>query len=251
MNRKTVYRLISVLFAVIAFVSILLYMASRKSPDPLPVSVSEETSQSISGNGDSEEEEYVSPIDFEALKKESSDIYAWINIPGTKVDYPVLSHEGDEDYYLRRDIYGNYLFRGSLYTQSSYNRLDFSDRVVIIYGHNMTDGTLFGDLQRIYSNEETFREYPEFTIYLPDRELDYEVIAGIPFSDWHIMEMYNRFEEEDNVKEFLNYCMNVHDLKAVKLSGYRPTGTEHLVILETCQYNNYDERFIVVGRLKE
>ena len=197
----------------------------------------------------SEQTEYVSPIDFDYLKGESSDIYAWITVPGSKVDYPVLSHEGDEDFYLRRDIYGKYSFAGSLYTQSGYNKSDFSDRVTIIYGHNMTDETYFGGLQRIYSDPELFEENNTFTIYMPDRELHYEVIASLPFGDRHVIRLYGGFTEDRDVVEFLDYAFSVNSPIANHKRDFEYTGAEKLVILQTCQYPDYSQRYLTVGML--
>ena len=196
-------------------------------------------------------EPYLSPIDFEYWQGESSDIYAWVKVPGTQVDYPVLRNEEDPDYYLRKDIYGNYLFAGSLFTESSYNGDDFSDRMTIIYGHNMPDGSMFGELQYTYSYYDSFTENNEIFVYLPDRELHYDIIASLPYSNLHIMEQYNRFQTDYDVKDFLTYVMNVHYINACKADGLVPTGQEHLLILQTCRFDNFGERYIVIGRLSE
>ena len=87
-----------------------------------------------------EEEKAELPIDFEGLKEENPEIYAWIRVPDTKIDYPILQHEGeDQSYYLTRDIHGKSTQAGSIYTEY-YNNKHFQDPNTIIYGHNMKNG---------------------------------------------------------------------------------------------------------------
>ena len=92
-------------------------------------------------------------IDFAALLEVNFDIIAWLSIPGTDIDYPVLcAPEGmDEDYYLRRDINGKYNSHGCIYARRSEISEDGS--ITIIYGHNMRDGTMFGSLTDVDSGE--------------------------------------------------------------------------------------------------
>ena len=74
-----------------------------------------------------ENEKAALPIDFESLCEINPEIYAWIRIPDTNIDYPILQHEGeDQGYYLTRDIYGENSSAGSIYTEH-YNRQDFTD----------------------------------------------------------------------------------------------------------------------------
>ena len=83
-----------------------------------------------------------------ALQEINSDVYAWIRIPGTYVDYPVAQSKVDDNYYLHRSIYKKYLFAGMIYTQSC-NSLDFNDPVTVVYGHNMRSTTMFTSLDTV------------------------------------------------------------------------------------------------------
>ena len=77
---------------------------------------------------------------FKKLKKTNKDIYAWIDVPGTKVNYAVVQSSGKKDdlFYLEHNIYGNYEFSGSIFSQRQ-NSKNFSDPVTVLYGHNRTD----------------------------------------------------------------------------------------------------------------
>ena len=87
-------------------------------------------------------------IQFEALRKENPDIMAWLrfdNYNDVHISYPVL-YSGDDETYLRSDIYGNYHIAGCIFLEGM-NQPDFSDYHSIIYGHNMRNTTMFGDLK--------------------------------------------------------------------------------------------------------
>lgn len=218
------------------------YMAIPKREKLTPDSVSVDADTVSSG-------EYVSPIDFEKAREENRDIYAWIKIPGLSVDYPVLRKPGDDDYYLRRNLRGKYSVAGCLYTQAGYNGDDFSDRVTIIYGHNMTDGTMFGRLEDTYSNSEDFAKYSDITVYLPTEEKHYKVIAAVPYSDLHIMEQFDRFETDEDVLNFEKFISDSSEVKAVYGRQWELNREDKLLILATCQKNNYDRRYIIVAKL--
>ena len=87
--------------------------------------------------------------DFRALKAQNPDIYAWLYIPGTDINYPVCQSTNDV-YYLTHNTQGGLDANGALYTESAYNGKGFTDPVTVIYGHNMRSGKMFGNL------EETF-----------------------------------------------------------------------------------------------
>ena len=76
------------------------------------------------------------PIDFAALKEKNPDVYAWISIPGTAIDYPVLQRENDNTYYLDHTIDHEEKTEGAIFTEN-YNNTDFEDPNTVIYGHDM------------------------------------------------------------------------------------------------------------------
>lgn len=76
------------------------------------------------------------PIDFASLKETNPDIYAWIEIPDTNVNYPIVQSADDDSYYLNHTIDGQEGYPGSIYTEKV-NAKDFSDFNTVIYGHDM------------------------------------------------------------------------------------------------------------------
>lgn len=112
-------------------------------------------------------------VDFQALKKINSDIIAWIRIPDTKIDYPVVQGK-DNAYYLKHTFQKTEHAAGSIFLDMD-NEADFSNRKSILYGHNMKDGSMFQGLHR-FQEESYLKEHNQVYLYLPDnRELVYTV----------------------------------------------------------------------------
>ena len=72
-----------------------------------------------------EEQKEVIPVKFEELQAVNPDIYAWITVPGTVIDYPILQHASDNTYYLMHNIDGSYGYPGCIYTENM-NSKDFT-----------------------------------------------------------------------------------------------------------------------------
>ena len=85
-------------------------------------------------------------VDFQALKKINSDIIAWIRVPDTKIDYPIVQGK-DNAYYLKHTFQKTEHAAGSIFLDVD-NEADFSNRKSILYGHNMKDGSMFQGLHR-------------------------------------------------------------------------------------------------------
>ncbi len=210
---------------------------------------------------------YVSPVDFNSLWARCPDIYSWLQIPGTNIDYPVVRKPGDDDYYLRRDIDGKYATAGSLYSQASYNAGDYSDPVTVIYGHHMRSGEMFGHLQEYYADADSFAALREVIVYLPDKELHYSVFAAVPYSTTHILWKYHNFRttipatsgssgdttipSESDMQAFLQELRDIRgfskNLSEDILNSI--TANDRLLVLSTCLQGNNKQRYIVIARL--
>lgn len=185
-------------------------------------------------------------LDFSALYQTNPDICAWIEIEGTKVDYPVLQSPDDDEKYLNTAYDGSRYIGGALFTQATYNSNDFNDPVTVIYGHTMSSGTLFGQLQKVYSNETAFTEHSEIKIYLPDEVRYYTVFAAVPFESIHIMYNYD-FTVEYWYNNFFNRVFDVRSLGANFNEAYKPQPGDRVIILSTCLNEDSTKRFLVMA----
>ena len=185
------------------------------------------------------------PIDFKKIREDCPDVYAWICIPDTQINYPICqSPEGvDQDFYLNHRADGTEEFAGSIYSQN-YNSRDFSDPNTVLYGHDMSNGSMFQNLH-FYENKDFFDENREVTVYLPDKVLHYRVFAAYNTSDEHILLKFDCFKDPKVFKKYL---------KDILAGTYMYSGTidddieltekSRLLTLSTC--NAYDnQRFVV------
>lgn len=192
-------------------------------------------------------EVYESRIDFEKLQKANSDIYGWLDIPGTNISYPLLQHKKDDSFYLDHNSDGLSDPAGALFTESRYNSTDFTDPAVVIYGHHMRSGVLFGNLQQFYTEEDAFGKYPELLVYLPDGEIHYRVFAAVPYDAWHLLAGVD-FEDDTQYRGFLNSIKAVRSINARWLDEEAPETGEQLLILSTCLNGNSQKRYLVFGK---
>lgn len=113
-------------------------------------------------------------ISFDALRKVNSDVVAWIYIPGTAVNYPVM--KGDPgNYYLHRSWKRQKSFGGAIF-MDSVNSHGFTDDNTIVYGHNMKNGSQFGPLIR-FLDGKFFESHPYVYVYTPERTIRYRTYA--------------------------------------------------------------------------
>lgn len=189
--------------------------------------------------------EIVIPVDFEALQEENPDIYAWIEISETKVDYPIVQSSTDDAYYLDHTIAGEQGYPGSIYTESL-NQKDFSDRNTVIYGHNMKDESMFGSLKH-YVDPTYMREHPEVVIYTPEHIYTYQVFAAVTYDDRHILKSFD-FSENDGFKVFLDSVSSVQNIASHYDKDVELTTEDRIITLSTCN-SNATQRFLVMAVL--
>ncbi len=193
------------------------------------------------------EDPYQSEIDFESLKEVNQDIYAWIRIPETRVDYPIVQSVVEaDDYYLNTTIDGKTGLPGSIYTEK-YNTPYFTDPVTIVYGHDMLDGTMFTDLHK-YEDKVFFDSHPYFYIYLPDRMLKYQVFAAVAFDDRYILGNYN-FRDPDDFQKYLDELRSSIEGNVNPNVAVAPEST--ILTLSTCIADSPNQRWLVNATLVE
>ena len=192
---------------------------------------------------------YDCPEKLTNAREQNPDVYAWINIPGTNIDYPVVQSPTNDSYYLRRDINGQYLSAGSIMSEHSYNGTDFNDPVTIIYGHCMKSGAMFGNMQVYYSSENGLEDYKTIEIYLPDKKLEYEVFAAVPYDMRHILYNYD-FTNSRIFSSFFKSIVSIRSFNANIKAEEKPRYGDKVLILSTCLKGDSTKRYLVMAKLK-
>ena len=235
-----------------------LYKEHRKEPvvmeEETETTVTEESAQESVQESTSEEVEEAieesldSPVDWEGIWEINEDVYAWITVPGTVIDYPILQHATDNTYYLNYNIDGSYGYPGCIYTENM-NAKDFSDNNTVIYGHNMKNGSMFAGLHQ-YEERSFFDENAQVLIYTPEKEYEYTIFAAYIYDDRHLLYSFD-FSNEEVYASYLDTVMNMRDLSANIRNDISVTNGNKIITLVTCMSNQPDKRLLVQAVLNE
>lgn len=186
---------------------------------------------------------------YRELYAQNPDLAGWLRVDGTGIDYPVMFKGMDYiDYYLHRDFSGDYSYRGCLYIKEDCDLNRPSD-VIVVYGHNMKDGTMFGPLKK-FENAGFAKDHPYFemdTLYETRR---YEIISVFrtqtgtgsaeDFDYWRFVDA----EDEDHFNAYVQELKrrSLFEIPAEAVYG------DKLVELSTCEYSSQNERLVVAGK---
>lgn len=186
---------------------------------------------------------------YTELYEINQDLVGWLSIEGMKIDYPVMQCEDDE-YYLHHDFYGEDSKYGCLYVKEQAD-LDAGTNF-IIYGHNMKDGSMFGDLD-LYLKEEFYKEHTAISFDTLYEERTYDIIAVFRSQVYDAEDdvfKYYQFYEADTEEEFEDFYNNI---KALSLydTGVEAAFGDTFLTLSTCAYHVQDGRLAVVAKRRE
>lgn len=185
--------------------------------------------------------------DYAGLYAENSDTIGWLKIDGTEIDNVVMYAPDEIEKYLRHDFYGNSSTRGCLFVDEFCDIMK-SDNL-IVYGHNMKDGTMFGTLDR-FTDERFYKEhnYIQFdTIY---EKHTYEVVAAIKTSIPPAGKdcfRYYEYTGENDEEMFIDYMQFIDENKLYD-TGIELEPGDKLLTLSTCAYHTANGRFVLVAR---
>ena len=187
------------------------------------------------------------PIRFEELWSVNPSVYAWIYVPDTGVDYPILQSASDEDdnLYLHHNIYKEYEYQGTIYTQKGNSR-DFTDRVTVVYGHNMLNDSMFSNLD-MFLDKDFFDEHPQFFIYTPGHILTYEIVSAHQYDKRHILNSFD-FSDDEVFADWLSVIRNPQTMVSNVRDGIELTLDSKIVTLSTCIHRGA-ARYLIQGVL--
>ena len=195
----------------------------------------------------------VKRIDFSVLKKSNPDVIAWITIPDTQVDYPVMQDFNypsklEEPYYIHRNMYGQYSISGSLFIDDRYkDDVDNSIAHKIIYGHNMKDGSMFSCLLN-YKSQDYYEKNKYFYVHYPDRTERWLICAVTHVQSTSKMYFTPYRIGTEDYKAMLEELQNTsyYDTGVHKFNEYVPS-----ITLSTCDwtYSDLNGRMAVTGVL--
>lgn len=181
-------------------------------------------------------------VDFDALKAVNDDVVGWIYVEALEdVSYPVVKGP-DNSTYLHMTYEKNYNFAGTIFIDYE-NAGDFSDCNTLVYGHNMKNGSMFGQLKNFTKDEETYKKSKYFWILTPDKNYRYEIISA--YVTAVNSDTYTLFKGPG--KEFQEYLDKIIGYSEIKTEPGDLTIKDKIVTLSTCT-GNEATRFVVQGK---
>lgn len=181
---------------------------------------------------------------YQALYEENPDLFGWIKIEDTKINYPVMYAPQDLEKYLHTDFHGKYYYGGTPYMDV---RCTPDSENYIIYGHNMSDGSMFKGLMK-YEKEKYWKEHPIAQFDTLYEEGEYEVVAAFYDQVYRTADVCFKFYNVIELDDENAYNDAIRHFKAKSLydTGVTPEYGTQLVTLVTCAYHTDNGKFVVV-----
>ena len=207
------------------------------------------------GNNREKYEYYLKDVrpDFAAMEDKNSDVIAYVEIPETGISYPILQNV-DDSYYLKNSFAKNDDTFGAIYIENC-NSADWSDPITVVYGHHLSNGSLFGKLTE-YKKKEYCEANPYFIIYTKDGVSVYEIVVTSKYStDYLLNSAFSEDESGNMTFDGIDDGLGIELIDQIKAYGKdkayvtqsEVTKEDKIVILSTC-CDNSTRRFLVVGK---
>ena len=185
---------------------------------------------------------------YAPLYEQNHDLFGWLRIDGTAIDYPVMHTPTDPEKYLHTNFAREYSFGGIPFIDANCSAT--SDNL-LIYGHNMLDGSMFRSLPK-YESKSYWQAHPTIHFDTLYEEGEYEVLAAFYDRVYYTYEncfKFYQFIDAADEADFNNAISNFRS-KALYDTGVTAAYGDKLITLVTCAYHVEDGRFVVVARKK-
>lgn len=182
--------------------------------------------------------QYVTPtdIDFTSLKKKNSDVGGWVCLENSYINYPILMSDGN--YYLKKNINKQNSSQGCIFTYSNqkFETKEELDKNIVLYGHNMKNGTMFTYLNTLLNNPSYLKtEKNKFIfIYTEHQIYKYEIYSVYKTEK---TSNFNQIYFKDN-EDFLSFCNSTYNKSVYKKPNIEFGADKNILTLATCSNSN-------------
>lgn len=184
--------------------------------------------------------------EYAQLYQMNNDLIGWLEIDGSDIRYPVMQTPDSPDFYLRHDFNREYSIGGCLYAEEAADVFAPSDNVTI-YGHRMSDDSMFNQLLR-YQQEEYWRQYPYIRFDTLTERHVYEIVfafkttatLGEGLAYHNFVDAYHEY----HFYEFIDQCRDL----TIYNSSAKLTYGDKLITLSTCEYTRQNGRFVIIAK---
>lgn len=240
-------------FALLFIVSVIMitghYVLEDKAEDEFDylVEIVEEAEETEIEDVNISDEETQSPLErYQELFRMNNDMYGWISIDGTNIDYPVMYTPDKKDYYLKRNFEKEYSSYGVPYIAEHCDPRKPSDNV-ILYGHHMKNGSMFSDLMK-YEDKDFFLSQNTINFDSLTETAVYEIIAVFKTTVYDDSGFkFYLFTDAETKEEFHAYVARCKELSLYE-TGVSAEYGDKLITLSTCEYSRTNGRMVVVAK---
>ncbi len=190
---------------------------------------------------DTEDDEKEQVVDFEQLAKINSDVYGWIHLEDSNIDYPFVL-AADNEYYLTHTFDGSNNRYGTVFIDARAPE-PFVDTNTVLYGHHMKDGAMFADIEN-YKDPEYYKTHKVIEITTLDGKWYMYPVAGRTISGSADYVQFNFADEAD-----LNGYLSIFTGSSTFKSDEKILPGNKMMLLSTCSYDFNDARYVLIGKL--
>ena len=183
-------------------------------------------------------------VSFAELQKMNSDVFAWLTVNDTPIDYPVTQTDNN-DKYINTNAEGQYTLSGSIFLDYR-NSPDFDDFNSIIYGHHMEKKLMFGALSD-FGEEAYFDAHPYGNLYFNGRDHGLEFFAVV-LTDAYDRVLFAPAVKGDGNRE--EYLSTIYE-KALYERDLGVTAEDQIIVLSTCTSSITNGRYMLFAKLTD
>ena len=174
---------------------------------------------------------------FIELLKTNKEIVGWINVPNTKVDYPIVK-TSNNNFYLNHNILKKEDSSGAIFMDFR-NDIEIMDKNTILYGHNMKNGTMFKGLMK-YKDEDFLKENKIISFSTLYEDIKWEIFSAY-VTDINFYYIQVNFKNSYEYESFLNNIKG----KSMFDTSIDLNSSDNILTLSTCSYEFDDARFVI------
>jgi sortase B len=185
-------------------------------------------------------------VSFETLQAINSDVFAWLSVYGTNIDYPVVQGQNNIKY-INTDAMGRHSLSGAIFLDYR-NGINFSDFNSILYGHHMENQVMFGEIE-LFSDKNYFDARRNGMIYVDGREYGLEFFAFVHADAYDFDVFKVGITEQKDKQDYLELLLNmaIH----TRQDAIPVTTNERIILLSTCSSDSTNGRDILIGRITD
>lgn len=183
-------------------------------------------------------------VSFQELQKINPEVFAWLTVNDTPIDYPV-TQANDNEKYINTNAEGQYTLSGSIFLDYR-NRPDFDDFNSILYGHHMEKKLMFGSLSD-FADQEYFDAHQYGNLYFNGQNHGLEFFAILRTDAYDRKIFCPALKSEKERQNYINEIIS----KATIYRDINVTTEDHIVLLSTCTSTITNGRYLLVGKLSD